>query len=146
MDCRRVVHEFLGGFGCTHDGVMVAVAFNTKANNRLASFGDTVDNLLGPTVFNPDHHDSSDVGVAARTNQRAEVQVKVRTELQAAVRVRNCHGALDGNSNGFSSGVGQVIQRQNDHMVTDADAAVIAAIAPESGVLVDHGHLISLNR
>ena len=57
------------------------------------------------------------------------MQVEVFTELQAAIGVRQGQGALDVVSHSFTGSVGKVVQRQNDHMVTDAHTAIFAAVA-----------------
>jgi len=114
------------------------VAFDAEADHRLAGGGDAVDHFFGPTVFNADHHHGRDVGVAARAYQRAKVQLQVGAELQAAVGVRNRHAALDVVGHGLRRSVGQVVQRQDDDVVAHADAAVLAAIAQECGVFVNH--------
>jgi hypothetical protein len=41
-------------------------------------------------------------------------------------------------------GIGQVVQRQDDDVVADADAAVLAPVAEEGGVLVDDGQGVFL--
>ena len=120
---------------------MVAVAFNTKANNRLASLGNAVNNALGPAVFNTDHHDSRHVGVAACADQGLEVQIKVRTELQTAIRVGDGHGAFDGSGNRFGCSVGEVIQGQDDDVVANTDATIVTAITPEGGVFINYRHV-----
>ena len=48
---------------------------------------------------------SGHVGVGAGADQGAEVQVQVGAELQAAVRVRDRHGALDVVGHRLASGV-----------------------------------------
>ncbi len=63
-----------------------------------------------------------------RADQGAEVEVKVGTELQTAVRMLDGNGAADVISNGVASGLGKVVQGQNQHMITNAHAAVVAAI------------------
>ena len=117
---------------------MVAVAFNTVANDGLAGFGNALNDLGGPTVFNPNHDHCCHVGVAASADQRAKVQVQVRAKLQPPVRVRYGHAAFDVVRHGFSGGVRQIIERQNNDMVTHANAAVLAAVAQKCGVFINH--------
>jgi hypothetical protein len=62
------------------------------------------------------------------------MQVQVGTELQSAIRVWNREDALDVVGNRFGSGIGQVIDRQDENMVANTDAAVLAAIALETGL------------
>src|SRR5690606_6648038 len=108
------------------------------ADRRLAGRRDAVDDLPGPAVLDADDDHGGDVRVRAGADQRAEVQVEVGAELQPTVRVRDRHRSLDGRGDRLGGGVGQVVQRQDDDVVPDADAAVLAAIAPEGGVAVDH--------
>jgi len=66
------------------------------------------------------------------------MQFEVFTELQPAVMVRQGHRALDVVGHRLAGGVGQVVQRQDDDMVADADPAIFAAVSPESWFL--HGY------
>lgn len=56
------------------------------------------------------------------------MEVKVGTELQTAVRMLDGNGAADVIGNGVASGLGKVVQGQNQHMIANAHAAVVAAI------------------
>lgn len=67
-------------------------------------------------------------GLLPGADQGAEVEVKVGTELQTAVRMLDGNGAADVIGNGVASGLGKVVQGQNQHMITNAHAAVVAAI------------------
>ena len=72
------------------------------------------------------------LGLRAGADQRAEVQLQVGAELQAAVGMRDGERALDVVRDGLGGGVGQVVHRQDDDVVAHADAAVLALVAPES--------------
>ena len=61
------------------------------------------------------------------------MEIQVSAELQPAVGMRNRQRALDVAGDRFGSGVGQVVDRQDEDVVTDADAAVLAAVALEGG-------------
>ena len=122
------------------DGVVVAVALDAEADHRLAGGGDAVDDPLRPAVLDADDDDRGDVRVAAGADQRAEVQFQVGAELQPAVGVRDRHRALDVVRDGLGRGIGQVVQRQHDDVVAHADAAVLAAVAEEGGVLGEEAH------
>jgi hypothetical protein len=100
--------------------------------------GNAIDDLLRPAVLDADDDDRGDVRVAAAADQRAEVQIQISTELQPAIRMRNRQRALDVVRHRFGGSVGQVIERQDDDVVAHADAAVLAAVAEEGGVAVDH--------
>ena len=112
--------------------------FDAEANDGLARFGNAFNHLLCPTVLNTDHHDSGDVGIAARANECAEMQIQIGTKLQAAVRMWNRHHAFDAVRDGFGGGIRQIIDRQNDDVVTYADATVLAPVAPKRAVLINH--------
>ena len=107
-----------------------------KPLHRLAGRGDAVDDLLRPAVLDADHDDRGDVRVAAGADQRAEVQVEVGAELQPAVRMRDRQRALDVVRDRLGGGVRQVVDRQDDDVVAHADAAVLAPVAQEGGVLL----------
>ena len=59
------------------------------------------------------------------------MEVKVGTELQTAIRMLDGNGAADVIGNGVTSGLREVVQGQNQHMITNAHAAVVAAITEE---------------
>src|SRR5690606_12206882 len=59
---------------------------------------------------------------------------------QAAVGVRQGHGALDVVGDGFGGCVGDVIHGQDDDVVAHAYAPIIAAVSPEGGRSIDDGH------
>ena len=114
---------------------MVAVQLDAEAGHRLAGLGDAVDDALGPAVLDADHHHGGDVGVGAGADQRAEMQLEVGAELQAAVGMRDRHRALDVVGDRLARGVRQIVDRQDDDVVAHADAAVLALVALEAGVL-----------
>ena len=117
---------------------MVAMAFNAKANDGLASRCNAFHYFGGPAVFNTDDHHSCHVRVAASANQSTEVQVQVGTKLQTAIRVRYRHAALDVVRHRLSGSVRQVVQRQNNHVVANTNAPVFTAVAQEGGVFIDN--------
>ena len=123
------LHEFLGLAGCGADGVVLAVLLDGEADNRLAGLGDAFDDAVGPLWFDADDDDGGNVRVAARADQRAEIQVQIVTELQAAIGMRQGHGALDVVRHRFASGVGQVVQGQDDNMVTNAHTAIFTTVS-----------------
>ena len=123
-----VLHEFLRLAGSAGDGVDLAVLFDAEAGNGLAGLGNAVHHVLGPLFFDADNDDGGNVRVAAGADQGAEVEVKVGTELQTAVRMLDGNGAADVIGNGVASGLGKVVQGQNQHMIANAHAAVVAAI------------------
>src|SRR5437867_34662 len=100
------LHILARGLGGAQDGVVVAVAFNAKAHDRLARRGDAVDHFFRPAVFDPDDDDGRHIGVAAGADQRAEVQLQVGAKLQPAIGMRNRHRALDVVGHGFGGGIG----------------------------------------
>ena len=111
---------------------MIAVQFDAETGDRLAGLGDAVHHALGPAFLDADHHHRGDVRVGARADQRAEMQVEVGAELQPAVRMRDRHRALDVVGDRLGRGVRQIVDRQNEDVIAHADAAVFAAVAPES--------------
>ena len=122
----------------------VAVALDAEADHRLAGGGDAFNHLLGPAVFNADDDHRRDVGVAAGADQGAEVQVEIGAELQPAVGVRDRQRTLDVVRHGLGRRVRQIVQRQDDDVVANADTAVLAPVAEESGVFADDAHAYHL--
>src|SRR6185503_7548158 len=120
------------------DGLVIAVAFDAEERNRLAGGGDAVGHLLRPAVLDADDDGRGDVRIRAGADQGAEVQVEVGAELQPPVRVRQRHGALDVVLDRLRGGVREVVDRQDDDVITHADAAVLAFVAPESGFAEIH--------
>ena len=107
------------------------MALDAEADHRLAGLGDAVDDALGPAVLDADDHDGGDVRVRAGADQRAEMDFQILAELQAAIGVRDGERALDVVGDGLAGGVGEIVERQQQHMVAHADAAVLAAPAHE---------------
>jgi hypothetical protein len=89
------VDEVLGLARGVHDGLQVAVLLDRETGDRLARLGDAVDDLAGPARLDADHHHRGDIGVRARSDHGAEMQVEVLAELQPAVGVRQRDRALD---------------------------------------------------
>ena len=79
----------------------------------------------------PIDDDRGDVGIGARADQRAEMQVEIGAELQPPVRMRDRHRALDVVRDSLARRVRQVVDRQDDDVIAHADAAVLAAVSPE---------------
>src|SRR3546814_16149287 len=59
------------------------------------------------------------------------MQLEVLAELQPPVVVRQREAAVDVVGHLFAGGVGEVIQRQDHHVVADADAAILPPEAEE---------------
>jgi hypothetical protein len=123
---------FARRLGCTHDGIVVAVQLDSETRHRLAGQGDRVDDLFGPLFLDADHHHRSHVGIAAGADERTEVQIEVGAELQPAIGMRDRHGPFDVVRDRLGGRVGQIIDGKNDHVVADADAAVLPPVTPET--------------
>src|SRR5690606_10544254 len=91
----RPLHVFLGDFGRTEDGVVVTMQLDAETVDRFAGLGDAVDDLFRPAFFNADLHYGTDIGIGARADAGAEMQIEVGAELQAAIGVRDRDRALD---------------------------------------------------
>jgi hypothetical protein len=136
----RLLHELARRLRRAHDGVVVAVAFDAEADDGLAGRGDAVDHLLRPAVLDADDDDRGDVRIAAGANQGAKVQLEVGAELEPPVRVRDRERALDVVRDRLGGGVGEVVERQHEDVVANADAAVLAAKAEEARFPVHDRH------
>ena len=100
-----------------------------NARHGLSGRGDAVDDLLRPLVLDADHDDRCDIGAGARADQRSEVQVEIGAELQTAVRMRDRERALDVVRDGLARGVRKVVDGQDNDVVADTDAPVLAPVA-----------------
>ena len=123
------LYEFLGLAGRGTDGVVLAVLLDGETDNRLAGLGDAFDDAIGPLRLDADDNHCGNVRIAARADQGAEIQVQIVTELQAAIGMRQGHGALNIVRYRFASGVGQVVQGQDDNMVTNAHTAIFTTVS-----------------
>ncbi len=120
------MYIFLGraaGFG---DGVDIAIAFDGKTSHQFTGFADAVDDHPGPFGFDADDHHRRHIGVRTGANQGAKMQFEVLAELQPAVGMGNRQGAPDIVGNRLASGVGKIVQRQDNHVIAYPDAAVFA--------------------
>src|SRR5438105_9610206 len=78
------------------------------------------------------------IWIRACSNQRAEVQFQILAELQPAIGMRQRQGALDVVAHSLAGGVGEVVKRKNDHVITDAYAAILAPKTVE--IVSAHAH------
>ncbi len=106
----------------------VAVALDRESGDRLAGFGDAVDDAAGPARLDADDDAGGDVGIAAGADERAEMEFEIFAELQAAIGVRQRQRALDVVGDRFGGGVGKIIERQNHDVIANADAPVFPAV------------------
>jgi len=111
---------------------VIAVQLDAVPGDGLAGLGDRFDDALRPPVFDADHDHRRDVRIRPRANQRTEMELEIRAELQPAVRMRDRQRALHVVRDRFCRGVRQIIDGKNDHMVADTDAPVLAPVALKS--------------
>ena len=135
-----MLHHAIGRAGGIGDGVDVAILFDGEAFHRFAGLRDAFNNAPGPARFNANHHHASDIRVGPRADKRAEMQIKIGAELQAAIGVRNRERALDIIGNSFAGRVGKIVHRQDDDMVAHTHAAIFAAPAFEGGAFQINAH------
>jgi len=76
-------------------------------------------------------------------DERAERELEVVAELQAAEGVRQCERAGDELGDAFRSRIRQIVDGQNGDVVAGADAAVLTAV-PGQAMLVCHRALLTL--
>ena len=127
LQLGRPVDVFLGLPAGLADGLEIALLLDREALDRLAGRRYAVDDDLGPFRLDADHDNGGDVRVRAGADDGAEMQVQVLAELQAAIGVRNDQRALDVVRHRLAGGVRNVVDRQDQDVVADADAAVLAA-------------------
>src|SRR3546814_5262425 len=109
----------------------LAVTLDGEAFHRLAGLANAVDHAAGPLRLDADDDDRGDVGALAGADQGAEVQLEVLAELQAPIVVRQREAAVDVVGHLLAGGVGEIVQRQDDDVVADADTTVLAPVAEE---------------
>ena len=107
---------------------MVAVLFDAKTGHRLAGSRDAFDNLLRPAVFDANDNDGGYVRVGTGTDQGTKMQLEVFAELKPAVGVGQRHGAGNIISDCFAGRVRQIVDRQDNNVITHTDTTVFAPI------------------
>src|SRR5262245_26488078 len=105
--------------------------FDGKAGDGLAGCRDAVDNPTRPGRLDTDDHARCHVGVRPRTDERAEEQLEILTELQPAVGMRKRQRALDVVRDRLACGIRKVVERKNDYMITNADPPVFPPVPIE---------------
>ena len=126
-----VLNVFLRDAAAFHDNLMFTVPFQGKPLDRFSGFGNSVNDSAGPAHLNSDHDDRGDVRVAARADQRPEVQVEISAKLQTAIMMRQGDGAFHIVGDFLTGGIRQIVERQDYDMIADTDPAVFAAITVE---------------
>jgi hypothetical protein len=106
-----------------------------KPGHRLAGLGDRVHHPLGPLRLDADDDRRGHVRVAPGARQRAESQVEVLAELQPAVGVGQGHRALDQGRHAVRGRVRDVVDRQDDDVVADAEPPVWPPVAEQLHLL-----------
>src|SRR6266571_9000894 len=135
---RSPLHVILRRLGGAADGFHVAVAFDAEEGNRLPRRGDALGDALRPAVLDADHYRRGDVGIGPGADQRLEMQLEVRAELQPTVGMRNRERSLDVVRHRFARGVGEIVDGQDEDVVSHADATVAAFVSLECGLTQIH--------
>ena len=102
-----------------------------KTLHGFTGLGDAIDDACGPARFNADHDNSRYVWIGTGTDERSKMQFKILSKLKAPVMMGKRQGAFDVVGDGFTGGVGEIVQRQDDDMVANTDPTVLAAVAPK---------------
>ncbi len=135
--------DILFGLGARRsDGFKISNLFDRKSCYRLARLGDAVGNHFGPSRLNTDHDDSGNIGIGACANDGAEMQLQICAKLKPPIGMRDCQSSLDVVGNSLTGCIRDVINRQNEHVVSDADAIVLAAPCHDFRVL-EFAHLVT---
>ncbi len=100
--------------------------------------------FLRPASLNANHDYGGNVWIAAGADHGAEEQFEVLAELQAAIGVGNRKRALDVVRHGFARGIGDVVNRQNDHVIAHCNAAVFAPVSKDFPLCHGYAHLFVL--
>src|SRR6266853_2086865 len=128
---RSPLHVILRRLGGAADRFRVTVAFDAEEGHGFPRRGDAVGDALRPAVLDADHHRRGDVGIGPRADQRLEVQLEVRAELQPPVGMRDRERPLDVVRYRFTGRVGEIVDGQDKDVVSNADATVVAFVSPE---------------
>jgi hypothetical protein len=123
------LHKVLGFAGSSGNGVDVALAFDGEAGYRFAGLGDSFDDSAGPTGLDADDDASGHVGIAAGSDQRAEMQLEVFSKLQTSIGVWKRERAFYIVADGLRAGVRQIVERENDYVIANADSPILTPIA-----------------
>src|SRR5215510_8840368 len=105
--------------------------FDGKTGDGLAGFRDAIDNPTRPGRLDTDDDAGCHVGVRPRTDERAEEQLEILTELQPPVGMGECQRALDVVRDRLACGIRKVVERKDDYMITNADASVFPPVPIE---------------
>src|SRR5262249_20204066 len=136
---------FAGGH---FDRSEVPMPFYAETSHRFARLCDLFGDAFGPFGLDADDYGSTDVRVAANTRKRPESQLKILAELQSAISVRQSHGPLYERGHAFSGGIGNVIDRQDNHVIANTKTAIGPTKAGELQVLrsnhMDHLRVLTL--
>ncbi len=135
---RRPVHVVFCGLGSAADRLHVAVAFDAEEGHGFPRRGDAVGDPLRPAVLDTDHHHRGDIGIGPGADQRLEMQLQVRAELQPPIGMRNRERSLDGVRHDFTGGVGEIVDGQDEDVIAHADATVVAFVSLECGLAQVH--------
>src|SRR5712691_4545403 len=128
---RGPLHVILRRLGGAADSFHVAVAFDAEEGHGLPRHGDAVGDPSRPAVLDADDHDCGDIGIGAGADQRLEMQLEIRAELQPPVGMRDCERSLDVVRYCLTGGVGEIVDGQDKNVVSYAGATVVAPVSPE---------------
>jgi hypothetical protein len=134
----RHLHELARRARGAHDGVVVAMQLDAEADHRLAGLLDAFHHARSPLLLDADHYHRGDVRIRAGADQRAEVQLQVGAELQPAVGMRQRQRALDVVRHGLGRCVREIVDRQDDDVVTHADPSIFSTKTEKRRVLEIH--------
>jgi hypothetical protein len=107
------------------------VALDAEADHGLAGLGDAFHDPVGPALLDADDDDGGNVRIASGSDQSPEMQIEIGAELEPAVGVRQRQRSLDVVGDGLAGRIGKIVEREDHDVIAHADAAVLAAPAPE---------------
>ena len=146
LEAGGPLHQLLGLAGCGGHGIDVAVLLDGETEHGLAGLGDAVGDHPGPFGFDADDDHGGHIGVAADADQRAEMKLKIGSELEAAIVVRQREGALHMIFHREAGRVGKVVEGQENDVVAHPDASVLTPVSHNFllGQIHDDYHLLVL--
>ena len=128
LNLTRVLDQLGRGARAFGDDVEIAVPLDRESYDRLTRDLDAIGHPVGPRGLDTHDHDGGDVGIRPGADQGAKGELQVLSELETTVRVRDRQSVADQSTDTFDRGIRQVVDGQDDHVITNTHAPVGAPI------------------
>ena len=128
-----MLHELIRSTTCISNRGGIAITLDPESFYWLTGFFDSFYNLSGPLGLNTNHDYSSNVRITSCTNEGTEMQLQVSAKLQTTIGVGNFDSTLNVVGDRIAGGVREVIEGENNHMITNPHASVLTTVTHKSG-------------